>query len=458
MGWGPSPFGWLPIGLNDEQGFRLDIVSLLAVIGESSMSEQSQALTASKLCMLPRLLPAPQVLLKATRPIRLPETKAHVVGVESGTLLHTLNYFPNILHPLDKLEPLGFRVFHIELIEDEKKREEEDVPRLNDGAFDANGMGSGISTLREVEEGRSTGGRPPIRGINRSSTIQHAKEMPPALVPVKSMSPLTLIDMSSCLVTFFILGIAIWNRDGIAVLALVTLSLVSSICGAASFWSPSLMRRASQSKAPRGDVMVRSREGGFIYVKCSEEVARELYFGTEKCVYQVADEKWYRLMVGLATFFLMSGVVLLGNCKFYQQLAISLAYVILNGVYWINSLTPKQKIWDMSRYNCQERTNGDFAWCQNAHELTDEEAPSYTRTLWYAIRASRSIKWCRLSNATPDTPSWNKWLEQAWDNLDEPHWDSIACKNKLTLEQCNGDEGEKCPAVSSISQGEVLSP
>ena len=113
MQWGPSPFGWLPEGLNEETGFRLDIVSLLAVIGEYAMAEQAQPLTASWLCVLPRLLPAPQVLLKPSRPFRMPDHKAKVVGVKGGTIMETLNYFPNILHPIDKLKPLDFQVYSI---------------------------------------------------------------------------------------------------------------------------------------------------------------------------------------------------------------------------------------------------------------------------------------------------------------------------------------------------------
>lgn len=66
------------------RGWRLDIVSLLAVIGESSMADHSQAMTSSWTCLLPRLVPAPQVLLKAIRPGRLPQVPATVVGVHSG--------------------------------------------------------------------------------------------------------------------------------------------------------------------------------------------------------------------------------------------------------------------------------------------------------------------------------------------------------------------------------------
>ena len=62
---------WFPVGKGGENGWRLDIVSLLAVIGESSMESHSQTLTSSWTCILPRIIPAPQALLKATRPSRL---------------------------------------------------------------------------------------------------------------------------------------------------------------------------------------------------------------------------------------------------------------------------------------------------------------------------------------------------------------------------------------------------
>jgi len=64
---------WFPVGKAGENGWRLDIVSLLAVIGESSMESHAQALTSSWTCILPRIIPAPQALLKATRPSRLRE-------------------------------------------------------------------------------------------------------------------------------------------------------------------------------------------------------------------------------------------------------------------------------------------------------------------------------------------------------------------------------------------------
>ena len=91
---------WFPIGRNDETGWRLDVVSLLAILGESLMSRHVQSLSASKLCLLPRLIPAPQAFLRSSRQVRLLSPAAIVCGVYSGTLVHELNYFADIIHPL----------------------------------------------------------------------------------------------------------------------------------------------------------------------------------------------------------------------------------------------------------------------------------------------------------------------------------------------------------------------
>src|ERR1700726_887146 len=104
---------WFPDGTNDGSAWRLDIVSLLAVIGESAMQEHAPAMTASWLCCLPRIIPAPQVLIKPTRPTRMPQVNAAVVGVKNGTFVQTLNYFPNIIHPIDDLPPFAFKVYDI---------------------------------------------------------------------------------------------------------------------------------------------------------------------------------------------------------------------------------------------------------------------------------------------------------------------------------------------------------
>lgn len=111
MGWGPSNPDCLPSGTNQEPGWRLDIVSLLAILGESLIKYQAQPLTASWTCLLPRLLPAPQVLLLSSRPTALPDIKQQAVLLRSGTLLKRMQYFPNIMHSPDKIQPLEFGAY-----------------------------------------------------------------------------------------------------------------------------------------------------------------------------------------------------------------------------------------------------------------------------------------------------------------------------------------------------------
>lgn len=84
-----------PSSRND---WRLDIVSILAVLGESHIKIHAQAITASRLCLLPRLLPNPQALLQQARPKRLPYVEdVTVYGVRRGSKRDGLNFIPNLI-------------------------------------------------------------------------------------------------------------------------------------------------------------------------------------------------------------------------------------------------------------------------------------------------------------------------------------------------------------------------
>lgn len=61
-----------PIGKGKADEWRLDIVALLAVTGESFIAEHAQAITSSAFGLLPRIMPAPHDLLQARRPASLP--------------------------------------------------------------------------------------------------------------------------------------------------------------------------------------------------------------------------------------------------------------------------------------------------------------------------------------------------------------------------------------------------
>src|SRR5436190_12372572 len=80
---------------------QLDVVALLAVLGEGSMLREAQVASFSIHSLIPRLLPAPQALLRHERPTRLPVKQGTIVGAYSGRVRHELNFLAQLLHPDD---------------------------------------------------------------------------------------------------------------------------------------------------------------------------------------------------------------------------------------------------------------------------------------------------------------------------------------------------------------------
>jgi len=276
--------------------------------------------------------------------------------------------------------------------------------------------------------------------VRRQSTFRELTHTTPGKgkqkprVPPHTWSPLRILSVGSCLLTISLLILAIVVKDGTACLALGTISLCSSIVGYGSLWSPLLEPRFFRSKVPSGDVAIRTREGAFLIVKCDEIVARELYIGSEECDYRV--ETWqYRIMVGFGTLLLMVSVVLLGNCDFIMQAAIGASYMVLNGLFWAASLIPKDRFWDLSSYIVEDITPGDAKNADQVKRQSDdfEGMPSFTRTLWYAIRETKKIGWVKKCGAAPDTPQWDQWLDLAELNATEGNrlWDAVGIREEI---------------------------
>ncbi|TWU74997.1 hypothetical protein ED733_005921 [Metarhizium rileyi] len=485
---GDADWKWFP---NVKTAWSLDVVNLLVVIGESSIAEHSQALTASLPGMLPRILPAPQALLKPSRPTRMPETHARMTGVYSGTTLESVGFFANIITPLDNLPAFSFKVVDIKHAVGPGKRVSRTVAvgrvpaavaaiqrlirRLtgpqavggggDDDIMDEKHGGQGLFSYRRKsdEEAASTGktqqhsppdnakspGRshhqpalhltdealtdmeedadlPPrhSRPPRRSTTLERAQDLltsptvavggPRPAVPAKLFSPIHILSIFSSALSASLIITAAICRDGTAILAISLISLASTVVGFASFWRPILMKRKHTNEVPRGDVLIRTREGAFVLVRCSEEVARELYSGTEECEYYVGGNT-YRALMALGTMLLMVSVVLLGNCTWELKVFIGTSYIVLNGLYWGLGMIPRSYFWDLSRYQWEDVTPRDAVM---AHLVTDERDqreghPSFTRTLWYAVRETRLTGWVERSGAAPSTAQWKTWLREA---------------------------------------------
>jgi hypothetical protein len=459
-------------------GWRLDVVTLLAVIGESSIAEHAQTITASVLCLLPRIIPAPQALLKPSRPQRLPETTARMTGVYSGVVLDTVGFFANIIHPLDELQPFAFKVLEIKhtdrnnaggievphapmnghsmlglskwrtnvrtntTLSQAKSIRGPPLDALDDEPTNPRGRATGLSVAStDVEAGLDLPGRGIMRRPTMKEKVQDFVANPtlanmasrPA-IPATLYSPIHILEIFSVLLTFSIIGFAAKQNDGTAIVAVSLMASASSIVGWASWWRPILMNRSHTNKVPEGDVIIRTREGAFLLIKCTEEVARELYSGTEECQYHVGG-RTYRVLMGVGTFLLMVSVILLGNCKWNTQLFIGGSYIVLNGLYWTMGLLPKRYFWDLNRYIYNDITPRE---AQNADTTTDPNDPregvkSFTRTLWYAIRETKRTAWVTRSGAAPGTLQWQMWLAEAEDAANDCNitWPSVARKDEI---------------------------
>ncbi|KAJ4160324.1 hypothetical protein NW754_003449 [Fusarium falciforme] len=445
---GDPGWKWFP---NVKRSWSLDVVTLLAVIGESSMTEHSQTITASLLCLLPRLIPAPQALLKPSRPGRMPETLAKMTGVYSGTTLDSVGFFATIITPLDALPAFSFRVLEIKHSDQSHfgdkmvgslSRHQQPQLRHEKLQFDfQRTTAQDENSAPPKPLARRATAKSVFQDMLANPTFANTKKRP--AVPAELFSPIHVLSVFSCFLSIAIVGCAIRWRDGNAILAVSLISFASSVVGYASFWHPILMNRKHTNEVPRGDVMIRTREGAFILIKCTEEVARELYSGTEECHYHVGDRS-YRLLMALGTTLLMLSVVLLGNCTWNSQIFIGGSYIVLNGLYWGLGMLPPSYFWDLSRYTWEDVTRDD---AKNAHLITDssdqrEGYPSYTRTLWYAIRETRRTGWVSRSGAAPGTDQWKKWLAEALENAGKGKrdWESVARKDVIMKENLGDEE------------------
>jgi hypothetical protein len=76
---------------------QLDIVGFLAILGEGSILASAQVATLSKMIYLPRLLPAPQALLRPSRPDKMNPVSGVATAVHSGNVRNYVNYVGHVL-------------------------------------------------------------------------------------------------------------------------------------------------------------------------------------------------------------------------------------------------------------------------------------------------------------------------------------------------------------------------
>jgi hypothetical protein len=278
----------------------------------------------------------------------------------------------------------------------------------------------------------------------------------------KAWGPLGLVALTGCTFSIILFALALWKVDGFAMLANIMLSGLSSLVGYSGKWKLNLPRRVAKGRyTPPGDVVIRYGKGNFLIVSCDEDVARELYFAPEEIHYLVKNQWQYRVISLVGTIMLMFGVIFLANSSTWMQLCFAVAYITMNVLYWIVAALPSRVHWDTSCFNVSDQAievrvdtgsapaakpaakggskKGDAKPATKekteAAESTNQangirpttlpqKLPghttkfidrnrTYTWALWKAILVTQTTDWVKGSDAAPDTPAWNEWLEQA---------------------------------------------
>lgn len=278
----------------------------------------------------------------------------------------------------------------------------------------------------------------------RCVQIQRISETSP--VKAATFGPQSWLAIFGCVESLLLLALAVLYRDGMAIIAVLLLSLLSTLVGVGNKWKLRLHKRAVKDKAkpvPDGDVVIRYPRGNFLIVQCTEEVARELYFAPEAIEYMITNPSFYRMISLVGTMMIMFGVVSLANAQIQLQLAFGACFIFLNAAYWLVAALPSKVHWDTSCYSISKQR---FSHSEDVHAktLTDLNE-TYTKALWKAIIATKHVNWVKHSNATPNSKAWDQWLRMALEKAktapsymdgdvkvwEVPDWDPQRCLSEL---------------------------
>ena len=350
----------------DEFGsFQLDIVGFLAILGEGAVLSNAQVSALSRLFCLPRLIPAPQALLRTVRPTTLPPMDAEVTAVYSGNVKMHVHHVASILLG-GEMEPYTVRCVRVS-----RKPGLKTKPTFLDKL---------------------------LRGV--SSSQPNDGDTPLPLIKAKANGPQFWVTLIGFFLTIILLVVSIVFGDGMSILATISLSSLSTIAGICNKWTLKLPK--AFSTPTDGDVVIRYPNGSYLVVKCDEIISRELYFAPEEIDYFIKSQVIYRMLSLTGTILLMLGIVFLANAKLQLQFAWAGAYVVINIAYWISAAMSPRRNWDLDSYVVTEEGVEGGPMNEN-----------FTYALWKVILLTKSTKWIENGAAMPRSDTWREWAKEA---------------------------------------------
>ena len=206
------------------------------------------------------------------------------------------------------------------------------------------------------------------------------------------------------------------DEDRMALLATLSLSLLSTMTGIANKWKPTPNNPKPDPNSPPGDVIIKYPQGAFIIVKCTEQTARYLYFNpSERCIYSVRSTAIYRGLSLVSTLLLMAGVISLANSTIYLQTGFAAAYMLINIFYWIGAALPPAHHWDLSRLKLTHVELQGGIPPRQASSMIQDQPQTYTEALWKTIAVTGNTNWLLTTGWIPKTEAWTEWMREAED-------------------------------------------
>lgn len=114
----------------------------------------------------------------------------------------------------------------------------------------------------------------------------------------------------------------------------------------------------------------------------------------------------------------MAAIIFFSNAGWRIQIAVGLAYIILNLAYWAMALlTEPSEMWNMDERYVVER-------------LEDHPNDNFTQVLWDAIQTTEKVGWVKKTQAAPATKNRKGWLAEAKENCRDKNWNCEAAGDK----------------------------
>jgi len=349
--------------------WSLDVVNILAFLGEHNILACSQQICMSWTCFLPRLIPAPQGLL-AQRPKKLAsEDDTPVTGTHSGYHRPALQYFGRMCHT-DGSELPAFTTRVLEISWD---------PGNEDGSL-----------------------KSPLR---------------PRL-----FSPMNLIAMFSCAMS---LGLAAWAfvlGDAVALTGILVMSFTTPLLCVGMRWRPESRvhtpREMGIGAVPQGTVVIKSSNECLTVVTCDAYIARLIYFHPEYIDYTVKSPLSRGLSGIVGGLTLVGSIVLFGNAVWTMKAALAVTYTVLNLSYWIAAILP-----------VSFSSHIDLV----AGKPQIIESNTFTQCLWTAIYVTKTRTWARQHVPdTGVWNDWLQEAKaMTYEKLSPELWDAEECYRRL---------------------------